>query len=274
MSAARATAPLFCAPCAIGWGGSRFAWAGGRGRDGRGPRAGGVRAPWPSAELLRAARRLCPRPRVRGGPAPRPRGGRGPCAALPCSARRLPEDEPRRRWPWGPEAGEGEATGRGVRRAEAREPDEDLVGAGCPRGSSSMELVDMVGIGSWSLFFFDWRLDWFMELVFGWRPKAVAEILLRILESSTQPSSGSRPPSRCLPKVEDEADEWDPLGSERSQVRGSVGPSCQRGGGKRGTNQRGRKDISHDPADCAPTCHASVACHVSQSGKNVGAAAT
>ena len=78
-----------------------------------------------------------------------------------------------------------------------------------------MELVDMVGIGSWSLFFFDWRLDWFMELVFGWRAKAVAEILLRILESSTQPSSGSRPPSRCLPKVEDEADEWDPLGNER-----------------------------------------------------------
>jgi len=74
----------------------------------------------------------------------------------------------------------------------------------------------MVGIGSWSLFFY-WRLDWFMELVFGWRPKAVAEILLRILESSTQPSLGSRPPSRRLPKVEDEADEWDPLGSERSR---------------------------------------------------------
>ena len=89
----------------------------------------------------------------------------------------------------------------------------------------------MVGIGSWSLFFFDWRLDWFMELVFGWRPKAVAEILLRILESSTQPSSGSRPPSRCLPKVEDEADEWDPLGSERSH-----GTQLSERG-KRGTDQ-------------------------------------
>ena len=117
-------------------------------------------------------------------------------------------------------------------------------------------------------FFFDWRLDWFMELVFGWRPKAVAEILLRILESSTQPSSGSRPPSRCLPKVEDEADEWDPLGSER--ICGTQ--LSERG--ERGTSQRGRKDISRDPADCAPTWHASVACHVSQSGKNIGAAAT
>jgi len=106
-----------------------------------------------------------------------------------------------------------------------------------------------------------------MELVFGWRPKAVAEILLRILESSTQPSSGSRPPSRCLPKVEDEADEWDPLGSERI-----CGTQLSEGG-KRGL-VRGRKDISRDPADCAPTCHASMACHVSQSGKNVGAAAT
>ena len=55
-------------------------------------------------------------------------------------------------------------------------------------------------------------------------------------------------------------------------VRGSVGPSCRRG--EREELVRGRKDISRDPADCAPTCHASVACHVSQSGKNVGAAAT
>ena len=55
-------------------------------------------------------------------------------------------------------------------------------------------------------------------------------------------------------------------------VRGSVGPSCLRG--EREELIRGRKDISRDPADCAPTCHASVACHVSQSGKNVGIAAT
>ena len=106
-----------------------------------------------------------------------------------------------------------------------------------------------------------------MELVFGWRPKAVAEILLRILESSTQPSSGSRPPSRCLPKVEDETDKWTPPDSERI---------CGTQLSERGKEElvRSRKDISRDPADCAPTCHASVACHVSQSGKNVGAAAT
>ena len=55
-------------------------------------------------------------------------------------------------------------------------------------------------------------------------------------------------------------------------VRGSVGPSCRRG--EREELVRGRKDISRDPADCAPTCHASVACHVSQSGKKVRAAAT
>ena len=55
-------------------------------------------------------------------------------------------------------------------------------------------------------------------------------------------------------------------------VRGSVGPSCWRGG--REELVRDRKDISRGAADCAPTCHASVACHVSQNGKNVRVAAT
>ena len=55
-------------------------------------------------------------------------------------------------------------------------------------------------------------------------------------------------------------------------VRGAAGPSCQRG--RREKLVRGRKDISRAPTDCAPACPAAVYCHVSQSGKNIGAAAT
>ena len=66
---------------------------------------------------------------------------------------------------------------------------------------------------------------------------------------------------------------WGPLVSCGRPPERICGTQLSERGGKRGTSQRGRKDISRDPADCAPTCHASVACHVSQSGKNVGAAA-
>jgi len=66
--------------------------------------------------------------------------------------------------------------------------------------------------------------------------------------------------------VEDDADDWDPPGSGRS-----YGPSCRRG--RREKEMRGSKDISHELADSVPPCQVVVACHISQSGKNVEAAA-
>ena len=52
----------------------------------------------------------------------------------------------------------------------------------------------------------------------------------------------------------------------------ATGPSCRRG--RREKEMRGSKDISHEFADSALPCQVVVACHISQSGKNVGAAAT
>ena len=56
------------------------------------------------------------------------------------------------------------------------------------------------------------------------------------------------------------------------EVREAAGPGCRRG--RREEEIRGREDISRAPTDCAPACPAAVYCHVSQSGKNIGAAAT
>ena len=55
-------------------------------------------------------------------------------------------------------------------------------------------------------------------------------------------------------------------------VREAAGPSCPRG--RREKEMRGSKDISHELADSAPPCQVVVACHISQSGKNIEARAT
>ena len=67
--------------------------------------------------------------------------------------------------------------------------------------------------------------------------------------------------------MEDVADEWGHLA-----VREAARPSCRRG--RREEEIKGSKDILHKLADSVPQCQVVVACHISQSGKNVEARAT